>query len=106
MRETRAITVEQVLPYAAEKIWHTLTTSELIAKWLMPNDFVAAIGHRFNFRTRPMGDWNGGVRSAKTVALFVEGRLGFQRNARHAAGYGGDLDADAGRGRYASENGA
>ena len=62
MSETRAITVEQVLPYAAEKIWHTLTTSELIAKWLMPNDFAAAIGHRFNFRTRPMGDWDGVVR--------------------------------------------
>ena len=62
MSETRAITVEQVLPYAAEKIWHTLTTSELIAKWLMPNDFAAAIGHRFNFRTRPMEDWDGVVR--------------------------------------------
>ena len=47
--------------YTAEKIWHTLTSSELIAKWLMPNDFVAAVGHRFNFRTRPMGDWDGVV---------------------------------------------
>ncbi|MBR0754611.1 SRPBCC domain-containing protein [Bradyrhizobium jicamae] len=61
MGETRAITVEKVLPYPAEKVWRTLTTSELLVKWLMPNDFVAAVGHRFNFRTRPMGDWDGVV---------------------------------------------
>ncbi len=61
MGETHAITVEKVLPYAADKIWRTLTTSELLVKWLMPNDFVAAVGHRFNFRTKPMGDWDGVV---------------------------------------------
>src|SRR5262249_15346193 len=61
MGETRAIEVEKVLPYTPEKIWRTLTTGELIAKWLMPNDFAAVVGHRFNFRTRPIGDWDGVV---------------------------------------------
>jgi uncharacterized protein YndB with AHSA1/START domain len=61
MGETQAILVEKVLPYPPEKIWRTLTTSELIAKWLMPNDFAAVVGHRFTFRTRPMGDWDGVV---------------------------------------------
>ncbi|PAY04309.1 ATPase [Bradyrhizobium sp. UFLA03-84] len=61
MGETHAITVEKVLPYAADRIWRTLTTSELLMKWLMPNDFVAAVGHRFNFRTKPIGDWDGVV---------------------------------------------
>jgi len=61
MSETQAIIVETVLPYPAETIWRTLTTSELIATWLMPNDFAAEIGHRFNFRTRPMGTWDGVV---------------------------------------------
>ena len=61
MSETHAITVEKVLPYPAEKIWRTLTSSEMLAKWLMPNDFVAEVGHRFNFRTRPIGDWDGVV---------------------------------------------
>ncbi|QIG93237.1 MULTISPECIES: SRPBCC family protein [unclassified Bradyrhizobium] len=61
MAETHAITVEKVLPYAADKIWRTLTTSDLLVKWLMPNDFVAVVGHRFNFRTRPIGDWDGVV---------------------------------------------
>ena len=61
MRETHSITVEKVLPYSAEKIWRTLTSCERIAKWLMPNDFAPAVGHRFNFRTSPMGDWDGVV---------------------------------------------
>jgi uncharacterized protein YndB with AHSA1/START domain len=61
MRDTAAIVVEKVLPYPPEKIWHTLTQSELIARWLMPNDFTPRVGHRFNFRTRPMGDWDGVV---------------------------------------------
>ncbi|WP_050421145.1 SRPBCC family protein [Bradyrhizobium tropiciagri] len=61
MSETHAITVEKVLPYAADRIWRTLTTSELLMKWLMPNDFQPSVGHRFNFRTKPMGDWDGVV---------------------------------------------
>jgi uncharacterized protein YndB with AHSA1/START domain len=56
-----AIIVEKILPYAPEKIWHALTTKDLIEKWLMPNDFVPQVGHRFNFRTRPIGDWDGVV---------------------------------------------
>ncbi len=61
MGETRAIAIERVLPYSPEKIWRTLTTSELIAKWLMPNDFAPDVGQRFVFRTTPMGDWDGVV---------------------------------------------
>jgi uncharacterized protein YndB with AHSA1/START domain len=61
MSETHAITIEKVLPYTAEKIWRTLTSSAMVARWLMPNDFVAEVGHRFNFRTKPMGDWDGVV---------------------------------------------
>ncbi|MCA6124109.1 SRPBCC domain-containing protein [Bradyrhizobium sp. WSM 1704] len=61
MSETHAITVEKVLPYAVDRIWRTLTTSELLVKWLMPNDFQPTVGHKFNFRTRPIGDWDGVV---------------------------------------------
>jgi len=58
---TQAIVVEKLLPYPPETIWRTLTTSELISKWLMPNDFAAIVGHRFTFRSKPMGDWDGVV---------------------------------------------
>jgi uncharacterized protein YndB with AHSA1/START domain len=59
MSETHAIMVEKVLPHTPEKIWRTLTRSEAIAKWLMPNDFELVVGYRFTFQTRPMGDWDG-----------------------------------------------
>jgi len=61
MRDKQAIVVEKVLPYPPEAIWRTLTTSELIARWLMPNDFMAVAGHRFTFRNKPMGEWDGVV---------------------------------------------
>src|SRR4051794_5052894 len=59
MSESHAITIEKVLPYGPEKIWRTLTSSEMVARWLMPNDLAAVVGPRFNFRTTPMGDWDG-----------------------------------------------
>jgi len=59
--QTRAIVVEEVLPHPAERIWRMLTQPELISQWLMPNDFRPVVGHRFTFRTKPFGDWDGVV---------------------------------------------
>ena len=59
MSETHAIVVEKVLPYPPERIWRTLTRSDLLAKWLMPNDFEPVVGYRFTFKTKPMGQWDG-----------------------------------------------
>ena len=55
----RDIVVEDVLPHPPEKVWRALTTSELIGRWLMPNDFKPVVGHRFTFKTQPMGGWDG-----------------------------------------------
>ena len=41
--------------------WKTLTTADVIGQWLMPNDFEPVVGKKFNFRTKPMGDWDGVV---------------------------------------------
>jgi uncharacterized protein YndB with AHSA1/START domain len=60
--QSRAIIVEEVLPHSAEKVWRMLTQAESLAQWLMPNDFKPAVGHKFTFRTKPMGDWDGVVR--------------------------------------------
>jgi uncharacterized protein YndB with AHSA1/START domain len=57
----REIVVEEALPHAPEAVWKTIVTSELIARWLMPNDFEPKVGKRFTFRTKPMGDWDGVV---------------------------------------------
>jgi uncharacterized protein YndB with AHSA1/START domain len=58
---TRDIVVEGVLPHAPETVWRLLTTADLIGRWLMPNDFAPVVGRRFNFHTKPMGDWDGVV---------------------------------------------
>ena len=58
--ETRSIVVERTMPHAPEKVWKALTTSELIAGWLMQNDFQPRAGHKFNFRSDPIPNaWNG-----------------------------------------------
>lgn len=37
-----------------QEIWAYLTQSELIAKWLMPNDFKLELGYEFTFKTNPI----------------------------------------------------
>src|SRR3954470_10160935 len=34
-------------------VWEYLTKSELLAHWLMENDFKLIVGHKFQFRTKP-----------------------------------------------------
>ena len=58
--ESKSIVVERTVPHGVEKVWKALTTSELVAQWLMQNDLAAQVGHRFNFRATPIpGLWNG-----------------------------------------------
>jgi uncharacterized protein YndB with AHSA1/START domain len=56
---TREIVVEDVLPHAPAAVWKTLTSGELISRWLMPNDFEPVVGRRFTFKTKPLGGWDG-----------------------------------------------
>ncbi|MBX6324114.1 MAG: SRPBCC domain-containing protein [Rhodospirillaceae bacterium] len=56
---TRSLVVERHMPHPPEKVWRALTRSHLIAEWLMENDFVARVGHRFTFRARPLPGWSG-----------------------------------------------
>lgn len=56
---TRTLVIEKELPYLPEKIWRALTEGPLIKEWLMDNDFQPAVGHKFNFRSTPVPNWNG-----------------------------------------------
>jgi uncharacterized protein YndB with AHSA1/START domain len=49
----RTVTVERDIPFPPEKIWRALTEPHLIQEWLMKNDFVLDVGHRFTLS----GDW-------------------------------------------------
>jgi uncharacterized protein YndB with AHSA1/START domain len=56
--ETRSVVVEREFPFPPEKIWRALTQPHLIEEWLMQNDFMPAVGHRFNLRRSPRPDMN------------------------------------------------
>jgi uncharacterized protein YndB with AHSA1/START domain len=56
---TRSLVIEKEFPHPPEKVWRALTESSLIQQWLMENDFQPVVGHRFNFRSTPMPQWNG-----------------------------------------------
>lgn len=57
------IRVDQFFPHPVERVWHVLTTPELMERWLMPNDFAARLGHRFTLQAVPIGpvDFSGVV---------------------------------------------
>lgn len=56
---TRSVVVEKVFAYPPEKVWRALTEGDLIAQWLMENDFQPVVGHHFQLRMPPMPQWNG-----------------------------------------------
>lgn len=56
---TRSLVIERELPQPPEKVWRALTHSGLLKEWLMENDFQPVVGHKFNFRAKPMPNWNG-----------------------------------------------
>lgn len=49
-----SIVTDSFLPHPPERVWTALTDSRLLAAWLMPNDFVPTVGHRFTFETAPV----------------------------------------------------
>lgn len=44
--------------HSPEAVWAYLTTPELMAQWLMPNDFELRVGHEFQFRYKPIPAFN------------------------------------------------
>jgi uncharacterized protein YndB with AHSA1/START domain len=49
-----AIEVDRFLPHPPSVVWRALTTPELLARWLMPNDFRPVVGHRFRMQGVPV----------------------------------------------------
>ena len=76
--ETLAVVVERELPYPPEKIWRALTQPQLIADWLMQNDFAPVVGHRFNLR----GEW-GGVLDCEILVVEPNKELAYTWNHIH-----------------------
>ncbi len=55
------IEIEAFYPFEPELVWDALTDRESLNQWLMENDFAPRVGHRFQFRTKPQGGWDGVV---------------------------------------------
>jgi uncharacterized protein YndB with AHSA1/START domain len=81
--ETLSVVVERQLAHPPEKIWRALTQGQLIADWLMANDFEPVVGHRFNLRTTPMPHWNG-VLDCEVLTVEPNRRLAYSWNASGA----------------------
>jgi uncharacterized protein YndB with AHSA1/START domain len=59
--DTRSVVIERALPHPQQKVWRALSESDLLARWIMPNDFQPVVGRHFTFRTTPMPHWDGVV---------------------------------------------
>ena len=51
--QTLSVVVERDVPFAPDKVWRALTQQPLIADWLMNNDFMPVMDHRFKLSA----DW-------------------------------------------------
>ena len=67
MTTTHSLVIEKELPHPPEIVWRALTQGPLIKEWLMDNDFQLVLGHRFNFRSTPVPQWNGIIDSEVLV---------------------------------------
>jgi uncharacterized protein YndB with AHSA1/START domain len=74
--ELTTIEVDQYFPHPPAKLWRALTTPDLMAQWLMPNDFEPVVGHRFTFRGRPVVQTGfSGQIACQVLELTAEKRL-------------------------------
>ncbi len=92
---TQDIIVEEVFPHAPEVVWKTLTTPELMGRWLpMPSTgFEPVAGNRFTYQTTPAGEWDGVIHCQVLEAVPNE-RLVYAWKGGHGGnvGYGSRLD--------------
>ncbi len=92
--DTQEIVVDELLPHAPALIWKTLTTSELIGRWLMvPTGFEPVKGKQFTFQTTPAGAWDG-VIHLQVLEVVPHERLVYSWKGGHDTntGYGSPLD--------------
>jgi uncharacterized protein YndB with AHSA1/START domain len=73
---TRTLVIEREMPHPPEKVWRALTQGSLIEEWLMKNDFQPIVGHKFNFRSTPMPNWNG-VIDCEVLVVEPNSRLSY-----------------------------
>ena len=92
--DTQDIVVDEVLPHPPETIWKTLTTGELIGRWLMATTgFEPVRGKHFTFQTTSAGAWDGTIH-CQVLEVVPNERLVYAWKGGHEGnvGYGAPLD--------------
>lgn len=57
--DTRTLVIERQFAHPPEKLWRALTENQLVAQWLLKNDFEPTVGKKFQFRSDPVPNWDG-----------------------------------------------
>ncbi len=78
--ESRSLVIEREMPYPPAKIWRALTEGPLIAEWLMSNDFLPVVGHKFTLRTTPKPNWDG-IIACEVLVVEANSRLSYSWGA-------------------------
>jgi uncharacterized protein YndB with AHSA1/START domain len=68
------IEVDLFVAHPPTMVWRALPDPAMLARWLMPNDFVPVLGHRFTFRTDPVPGFDGIV-ACQVLEVDVETKL-------------------------------
>ncbi|MBY5446442.1 SRPBCC domain-containing protein [Rhizobium leguminosarum] len=92
--DTQEIVVDEVFPHRPETLWKTLTTADLMGRWLMmPAGFEPVEGKRFTYQTTPAGAWDGTIH-CQVLEVKPNKRLSYAWKGGHKgnAGYGSPLD--------------
>ena len=91
---TQDIVVDEVFPHAPETIWKTLTSGELMARWLMaPRGFAPVEGNHFTYQTKAAGAWDGTIH-CEVLEVAPNERFVYAWKGGHESndGYGAPLD--------------
>ena len=95
MADSREIVVDEVFPHTLDVVWKTLTTPELMGRWLkmQPTGFTPKVGTCFTYQTTPAGEWDG-VIHCQVLEVIPNERLAYAWTGGHEgnAGYGSRLD--------------
>lgn len=63
-----------------EQVWKALTEAELLAKWILDNDFKAEVGYQFNFKGEP-NEWWDGVITGEVINVEEPSLLSYSWNS-------------------------
>ncbi|MDM9382091.1 SRPBCC domain-containing protein [Chlorogloeopsis sp. ULAP01] len=72
----RNLKKEIFYPYPPQRVWQVLTNSQVLATWLMENDFEPRIGHKFRFLCPPLPGLDGSI-SCEVIELDEPKRLSY-----------------------------